>query len=443
MGSLFKRIGRHVGSFCIWMLLVALGAKLVAQPPVADPGGQNPSASVEQEQWGIAQVDGLLKDRPQLGAVIAKGDPVYQWLVQDFAAPDLSYKIAWKNAPTDLDLASYAQSSAYPPKPGGPSYIRVDGAYDKEKGTQLRPVDEVLSDLIFELHNVRHADEKSKLDCEALFQTISRDDFIKSCAHIEFDAESETAKVYSEIWRNYASAHAIPNLPRRWCHHGDEDFATYLARVPRSFWYPWKFYGDRFDACARAGGKGLLAKADSGDVEAEERVGQTYYETSDFADAANWLSKAALKKNLSAMAILSWMYTKGEGMPKNGEKGFNLALQAAELGGPYSQEYVGSHFFSNGDYSNAAEWYFKAAKQGNVVAEREMSWMYDHGRGVAADEREAFAWALKAAQQGDHAAMRAIAHRYENGNGVAANAVEAKMWTSKLASAESESVKTP
>jgi TPR repeat protein len=172
-------------------------------------------------------------------------------------------------------------------------------------------------------------------------------------------------------------------------------------------------------------------------------LGQTYYETSDFADAANWLSKAALKKNLSAMAILSWMYTKGEGMPKNGEKGFNLALQAAELGGPYSQEYVGSHFFSNGDYSNAAEWYFKAAKQGNVVAEREMSWMYDHGRGVAADEREAFAWALKAAQQGDHAAMRAIAHRYENGNGVAANAVEAKMWTSKLASAESESVKTP
>jgi len=52
------------------------------------------------------------------------------------------------------------------------------------------------------------------------------------------------------------------------------------------------------------------------------------------------------------------------------------------------------------DYNEAMEWYLKAAKQGNVNAQRNIGGMYQKGHGVEQNYHQAMEWFLKAANQG-------------------------------------------
>jgi TPR repeat protein len=46
-------------------------------------------------------------------------------------------------------------------------------------------------------------------------------------------------------------------------------------------------------------------------------------------------------------------------------------------------------------------WYRKAADQGNAVAQTNLGYMYEKGRGVSQDKSEAVRWYQKATAQGD------------------------------------------
>ncbi|RUQ29706.1 MAG: sel1 repeat family protein [Candidatus Competibacteraceae bacterium] len=51
--------------------------------------------------------------------------------------------------------------------------------------------------------------------------------------------------------------------------------------------------------------------------------------------------------------------------------------------------------------AKAVKWYLKAAKQGYAVAQNNLGWMYEIGRGVKQDATESVKWYLKAAAQGN------------------------------------------
>lgn len=66
--------------------------------------------------------------------------------------------------------------------------------------------------------------------------------------------------------------------------------------------------------------------------------------------------------------------------------------------------------FANGagnaqDYSQAAEWYLRAARQNHCLAQFNLGMMYSRGQGVQRNEDDAVAWILKAANQGDAGAQ--------------------------------------
>jgi len=66
--------------------------------------------------------------------------------------------------------------------------------------------------------------------------------------------------------------------------------------------------------------------------------------------------------------------------------------------------------FANGegaspDYSQAAEWYRKAAEQRHALAQFNLAMMYAKGQGVARDDAESVIWFGKAARQGDAGAQ--------------------------------------
>ncbi|KAF9079123.1 hypothetical protein BGX23_005018, partial [Mortierella sp. AD031] len=53
------------------------------------------------------------------------------------------------------------------------------------------------------------------------------------------------------------------------------------------------------------------------------------------------------------------------------------------------------------NYSQAIEWYLRAANRGNTTAQYHLGRMYHHGKGVPQDYSKAMEWYLKAADQGN------------------------------------------
>ena len=60
------------------------------------------------------------------------------------------------------------------------------------------------------------------------------------------------------------------------------------------------------------------------------------------------------------------------------------------------------------DERKAVEWWQKAAKQGDAVAQHNLGFMYLTGRGVAQNDRNAVEWWQKAAAQGEENAKKML-----------------------------------
>lgn len=80
------------------------------------------------------------------------------------------------------------------------------------------------------------------------------------------------------------------------------------------------------------------------------------------------------------------------------------------------------------DWKQSADWYRKAAQQGNVPGEIHYAECYRDGRGVPRDMSQAAEWYRKAADQGDPGAEGTLAMLYVVGQGVAQSDVDAYFW---------------
>jgi hypothetical protein len=80
------------------------------------------------------------------------------------------------------------------------------------------------------------------------------------------------------------------------------------------------------------------------------------------------------------------------------------------------------------DYKQAVKWYTKAAEQGDAKAQHNLALMYDIGQGVPQDYKQAVKWYTKAAEQGHAGAQHNLALLYAKGQGVPQDNVYAHMW---------------
>lgn len=92
----------------------------------------------------------------------------------------------------------------------------------------------------------------------------------------------------------------------------------------------------------------------------------------------------------------------------------------AKLGGMYYYGYGVAQ-----DYSQAVEWYRKAADQGNPKGEYGIGYMYDQGKGVQQDFAAAFRLFGQAADKGDRNAQCGLAAMYYKGRGVSQDRAKA------------------
>lgn len=122
--------------------------------------------------------------------------------------------------------------------------------------------------------------------------------------------------------------------------------------------------------------------------------------------------------------------------PDFGASDANPAIrQAAENGDPNAQYQLGlaivQRHWERGSQSmigDATTWIRRAAERNHARAQFVLGALYQTGRGVIQDDRQAIEWYRRAAGQGDALAMTRLGRMIELGIGVAKNPVEAYAW---------------
>ncbi len=185
-----------------------------------------------------------------------------------------------------------------------------------------------------------------------------------------------------------------------------------------------------------------LRKAEKGDLDAQEQLGDFYYYgregvPKDFKAALKWFEKAAEKGRVYSQYCLGWMYRKGEGTATNYGAALKWYRKAAEQGYASAQKDLGlmyeNHLGVSEDLKEAVKWYLKAAEQGDMWAQKYLGYMYDMGRGVPKDFKLAVMWYKRSAEKGCAPGQYNLGTMYESGTGVDKNYKIAMEWYRKAA----------
>lgn len=157
------------------------------------------------------------------------------------------------------------------------------------------------------------------------------------------------------------------------------------------------------------------------------------YNARDFDKAVELLWPLAEKGNdPQAQEKIGRLYHRGKGLPKDAAKAAEWYLKAAQQGDAPAAARLGSmYWIGDGvarDPAQAATWYALGAAKGNALAQVGIGYMSMQGSGTPIDFKAAAGWFAKSAEQGDASAMLALGTLFELGKGVPQDVVQAYKW---------------
>ena len=150
--------------------------------------------------------------------------------------------------------------------------------------------------------------------------------------------------------------------------------------------------------------------------------------------------------------MLGILYLNGEGVNKDIDKALELIIHSAEGHCVLAQLYLGKFYFQKNDYISSSKWYINASLLGNVIAYKNLAYMYYHGYvcnintnslfGKTSLKEEEFSirinkgfnrYIINAAENNDVDAQYLLGSLYKHGNIIDKNAMFAIFWLTKAA----------
>ena len=145
--------------------------------------GQGKTAiSAANLRHGERQVRQMLHDRPAMASLGKKAILLYQWAARKFAGEDLHEKIYWDSS----DPPQHTTADNRPPKPGLPGRIRLAArnTHGPKRGDD-RSFEKMWRDVVFELHNIVHAETFRRIDSDAAQGKLSKNEFVTKTIETE------------------------------------------------------------------------------------------------------------------------------------------------------------------------------------------------------------------------------------------------------------------
>lgn len=181
--------------------------------------------------------------------------------------------------------------------------------------------------------------------------------------------------------------------------------------------------------------------ANRGNSRAMLELGQLYMYgndgvAKDLKKARYWLNRAAVEDNSEAKALLKQMPVEQEVEQHDPDLSGNLLASAAESGYDAVAEIV--KFVRNSGYAFMETLHqhpvdlHKMAAEGDALSQYQLATRYESGYKEKQDYKQALYWFNKAAENGNVMAMKSLSHIYEKGlDGVKADPVLARQWADR------------
>ena len=405
------------------------------------------STQADPSKQAEDQINKALVYCPQLQKIVWKGNPIWNWLTCAFNSPRLGFTIVFDTQPVSTEHAN-SESGFLSTQI---LYVRVNPRYSEgvHEGKE-RVAEEVLCNLVFELNNLRLFRDREIVDHLARSGEMKREAYIYDCAQEEYFALKETADFYDKVWVAYCTQYKIHENPSVWYLPLDPTFDKWLAKYPKSSWYPWRLNGSRYDqensglahpvtlhSLNAEEFQAVMKKAVAGDPRAQERIGidclsrEAGPSMTNDEQAFTWMLKAADQGDVLAQRHLEWMYRSGIGVQEDQVKSFDWNLKAAEQGDALAEFLLGAHYEEGTgvakNFVEAMHWYHKSADQGYGEAEDRFGYALFEGVGVKKDPQKALGYFLRAAHKSAHASY-VLASCYANGFYVKQDLIQAYKW---------------
>lgn len=162
----------------------------------------------------------------------------------------------------------------------------------------------------------------------------------------------------------------------------------------------------------------LLQLAESGNAEAQYKVGMAYYNgdgvLQDYKTALSWLAKSVEGNYPAAFGIVGDCFMMGKGVQQDPKQAANFYHFGAEKGDTYSKYRIGWTYWNIGDYEEGNKYLKEASDGGNAKAMCLLGKSYYNGKGVPEDKRMALQLYEESADLGDAEGqyMVAVCHAF-------------------------------
>jgi len=168
--------------------------------------------------FGHSQVEQVICDRPEMGAII-NGQPALRTLLEsNFAGESIGQRVYW-----DCREPVTGRPSEHIPR-----YLEYPDLVRVSSRSSISAVDKCMI-LVHELHNARHNSNTEALCRMVMQKQISRNDFARSCVRLEFEAAKKTQEFFRKHPIADANSEENPFYRAQMAYPGDfSDYLRYL-----------------------------------------------------------------------------------------------------------------------------------------------------------------------------------------------------------------------
>ncbi|MCC6977012.1 MAG: hypothetical protein IT343_01730 [Candidatus Melainabacteria bacterium] len=188
---------------CILVNLASMPITLAAPVNTAQ---QLSSSNLQHGEW---QLKCLLRVRPEMKTFITYRDPLWQWSAKQFAGEGCGRRIYWDSSPTHNKYASEAAFDE------DKQQILIRLQTVDHRGNHVPP-EEQWTSLVYAFARSGTLLESEKIWIQATKKQISKSDWIKRKAEMEFDGYVKTKKFYEEIFHPLMQKRKISSNVRFW-----------------------------------------------------------------------------------------------------------------------------------------------------------------------------------------------------------------------------------
>lgn len=190
---------------------------------------------------GRLQVERMLRDRPVMRNLVQEDDELYRWAVRQYAGERLGCPIDWNPADGQESICRFSSQR----RRGEICISKFSES--KEKDPEPKPFDGLWGDFFIQTQYIETRRDRPQLMFLVAKGQVSRADFIRRNAELDFAAAQRTREVVLTVWKSWSEGKLLKPYLVEYYEKLPVNFEEWLRFVETTSSYSSEQYGPIWD----------------------------------------------------------------------------------------------------------------------------------------------------------------------------------------------------